>query len=194
MRIISGICRGKTLFSLKGMTTRPTADRVRESIFNIISGNLPDARVLDLFAGSGAMGLEALSRGAQSAVFVESSPAAGGVILKNIRACRMAEKSRLLRWDITRNLNCLNSSEPAFDLVFMDPPYGKGCIRPALEHLLGRGVLADHSLIVIEHAAAEPVPEALGPATLTDQRVYGKTLVSFLAVVLQNASSVAHFA
>jgi len=168
------------------MATRPTADRVRESIFNIIASKVPNAKVLDLFAGTGAMGLEALSRGAAAAVFVDSSASAVKIIEKNILACRMENRSRLLRWNIAKNLHCLKPSDPAFDLVFMDPSYAKGCIQPALDHLIRQQVLKNSATIVIEHDATEPVPENFSGLNRIDQRVYGKTLVSFLAVVLEN--------
>lgn len=185
MRIISGDCRGRKLFSLKGMTTRPTADRVRESIFNILALRVPGAYVLDLFAGTGALGLEALSRGAAAAVFVDSSLPAGQIIEKNIRACKMEARSRFIRWDIVKNLHCLKPSDPAFDLVFMDPPYAKSCIQAALTHLVRQQALKNGATIVIEHNASEPVPGEFTELNLGDQRVYGKTLVSFLTVMLQ---------
>lgn len=185
MRIISGDCRGRKLFSLKGMTTRPTADRVRESIFNILAPRVPGAYVLDLFAGTGALGLEALSRGAAAAVFVDSSAPAGQIIEKNIRACKMEARSRFIRWDIVKNLHCLKPSDHAFDLVFMDPPYAKSCIQAALTHLVRQQALKNGATIVIEHNASEPVPGEFTELNLGDQRVYGKTLVSFLTVMLQ---------
>lgn len=187
MRIISGACRGRKLYSLPGTATRPTADRVRESIFNILASGVPGARVLDLFAGTGALGLEALSRGAAAAVFVDLSASVVKLINRNITACRMENRSRAIRWDVAKNLNCLASQETAFDLVFMDPPYAKGFIRPAITHLMRQQVLKNGALIVIEHAAEEPVPGDATELNLTDRRVYGKTLVSFLTVVLQHA-------
>jgi 16S rRNA (guanine966-N2)-methyltransferase len=187
MRIISGACRGRKLSALRGMVTRPTADRVRESIFNILAPHVSGAHVLDLFAGTGAMGLEALSRGAAAAVLVDSSAQAIQIIEKNILACKMENRSRSIRWDILKNLHCLKPQEPAFDLVFMDPPYAKGCIQPALTHLIRHQVLKTGAMIVIEHAPAEPVPENFNELKKIDQRVYGKTLVSFLTVVLETS-------
>lgn len=185
MRIISGACRSRKLYSPPGMATRPTADRVRESIFNILAPQVSGRRVLDLFAGTGAMGLEALSRGADTAVFIDLSASALNIITRNIAACRMEERSRAIRWDIAKNLTCLSSREAAFDLVFMDPPYDQGLIHRALSHLIRQRILENGALIVIEHAASEPVPGDFAELSLTDRRKYGKTLVSFLAVVLE---------
>lgn len=185
MRIITGECKGKKLFSLPGTATRPTADRVRESVFNILAPDIVNTSVLDLFAGTGALGLEALSRGAAGAVFIDALPAAVKIIQKNVAACRMEARARVICWDIGKNLNCLQSGAQAFDLVFMDPPYNKNLVAPTLLKLMKQNVLTDGATVIIEHSAAETVPQDLAGLPLTDQRVYGKTLVSFLSAVLQ---------
>jgi 16S rRNA (guanine966-N2)-methyltransferase len=185
MRIISGEFKGRKLASLQGTATRPTSDRVRESIFNILASNITNAAVLDLFAGTGALGLEALSRGADKAVFIDSSASAVQIIQKNIIACKAEDRARIIRWDIVKNLNCLPSDTLALDLVFMDPPYNKNFILPALKKLMQQNVLKDGAAIIIEHAAAETIPKDLPGLSLADHRRYGKTLVSFLTVVLQ---------
>jgi len=189
MRIISGAFRGKKLVSLKGLATRPTTDRVRESIFNIIAPHIINTSVLDLFAGTGALGLEAISRRAASVFFIDSSAAAVQTIQKNITACRAENRAWVLRWDISKNLNCLHSDTPAYDLVFMDPPYNKNYIVPTLKNLVKQNVLKDGSTIIIEHSDAEPVPQNLPGIQLADQRTYGKTLVSFLRVMLEESHS-----
>ncbi len=186
MRIIAGEFRGRKLNPIRGVRIRPTADRCREAIFNILSVGVQDARVLDLFAGTGALGLEALSRGARFALFLDNHRDSAAVIEGNIRTCRVEERARILRWNILRNLNCLKSMEPGFDLVFMDPPYRKDMIEPVLTHLLDSNSLAPGARIVAEHALSEPMPEEV-PGTSArapcfkrmDQRRYGKTLVSF---------------
>jgi 16S rRNA (guanine966-N2)-methyltransferase len=139
--------------------------------------------VLDLFAGTGAFGIEALSRGADFALFIDNGLEALGVLNRNIQSCRLADRSRVLRWDAAGNLNCLAEGERKFDLVFLDPPYGAGMIAPALRHLADARCLADKARIVVEHASAEAV-EQTPPLHLQDQRRYGKTLVSFLTCVL----------
>jgi 16S rRNA (guanine966-N2)-methyltransferase len=179
MRIIAGERRGKILRSVRGMETRPTADRVRESVFNILAYQVSGAAVLDLFAGTGAMGIEALSRGAEYAVFVDDSKDALSVISKNLTDCRFQDKARIIRWNIAKNLTCLAEFEQRFDLVFMDPPYNRNFILPALNHLLKSNGLKDNALIVIEHGI-EPIPDTVSDFFLYDQRKYGKTFVSFL--------------
>ncbi len=192
MRIISGSFKGRKLASLQGMTTRPTADRVRESIFNIIAPHIDNALVLDLFAGTGALGLEALSRGAASAIFIDSSPSAVKTIQKNIIVCRADTRARVIRWDIFKNLNCLQPEFPAYDLVFMDPPYNKNIIGPTIKNLIERNILKNNATIIIEQSIIDPIPDGLSSIELTDQRTYGKTLVSFLTVVLQKNQSGIH--
>jgi len=179
LRIIAGERRGKTLRSVRGMATRPTADRVRESVFNILSHQVRDATVLDLFAGTGAMGIEALSRGADYAVFIDDSQNALSVISRNLEECRFQDKAKVIRWNIVKNLNCLDGFKERFDLIFADPPYHKNFIAPALHHLLKSNCLKDNALIVIEHEL-EPIPTDISDFCLTDQRKYGKTFVSFL--------------
>ncbi len=180
MRIIAGQLRGKTLRSVKGMATRPTSDRVRESLFNILSYRIRGANVLDLFAGTGALGIEALSRGAKSAVFVDESKDALSVIRRNLEDCKLMEKARIIRWNIARNLNCLTAYEKQFDLVFMDPPYHSGLIGPALAHLNTENCLADSACLVIEHDISETISDNICDFYLADQRKYGRTFVSFL--------------
>ena len=157
---------------------------MRESIFNILADRVKGAVVLDLFAGTGALGLEALSRGARSAVFVDNHRRSLDLLAKNIEACRMAATTRVIRWDIGRNLTCLSEAVASFDLVFMDPPYSKGLVAIALVHLDASGALGPGACIVIEHAADEALPQKRGRYHMADQRKYGKTLVSFIDYVI----------
>jgi 16S rRNA (guanine966-N2)-methyltransferase len=184
LRIISGNFKGKKLFAVRGMKVRPTADRLRESIFNILSARVQDAVVLDLFAATGALGMEAISRGAEYAVFVENSRRALTAIARNIKSCECGEQTKVIKWNINKSLNCIKSFSPGFDLVFMDPPYGRNFIDPALHNLYRSNALAKGACIVIEHAAAEPIPADLEAFGIDDQRKYGKTLVSFLNYML----------
>jgi 16S rRNA (guanine966-N2)-methyltransferase len=183
LRVIAGQLRGKKLATVPGRETRPTADRIRESIFNILGTAVRHAHVLDLFAGTGAFGIEALSRGADFALFIENGREALGVLTRNIQACRLADRTRVLNGDAAGSLNGLAGGDRKFDLVFMDPPYRTGMIAPALRHLADSRCLADKARIVVEHAAGEAVGEA-PPFHLQDHRCYGKTLVSFLTCVL----------
>jgi 16S rRNA (guanine966-N2)-methyltransferase len=184
LRVIAGQLKGRRLHTVPGLRTRPTADRTREAIFNILGAAVHDAHLLDLFAGTGAYGIEALSRGAASAVFVEAARDALHVLSRNILACGLAENTRVLRWNAARNLNCLRNWEPKFQLIFMDPPYGRGLVPPALFHLHAAGCVASGARLIIEHGADDPLPEPAPPYHLQDRRRYGKTLVSFLRYML----------
>lgn len=184
LRVIAGEFKGRRLRTVAGLRTRPTADRTREAIFNILGSAVRHAVVLDLFAGSGAFGIEALSRGAASALFIEVDREACVTLAGNLQACRLTEKSRVLRWNAAINLNCLRGHDPAFQLIFMDPPYGKGLVAPALLHLHHAECVADGARLVVEHDTGDVLPDALGPYTLQDRRQYGRTLVSFLTYVL----------
>ena len=180
MRIIGGKFKGRKLRSVRGIRTRPTADRTREAIFNIIAFQVQDLRVLDLFAGTGALGIEALSRGAQSAVFIDNSNSALSILRENLAGLSVESSTRVIQWDLAANLNCLLSMPQAFDLVFMDPPYNKNLIKPALEHLHTSQSLNSGARVIVEHSQREPVePNAL-LFEIVDHRKYGKTLVSFL--------------
>lgn len=166
------------------MATRPTSDRTREALFNILGHSVVDQKVLDLFAGTGALALEALSRGAQSALLVDNARAALDTIRKNIEACHLTASARVLHWDLCRRLTCLKVYPRHFGLVFMDPPYGRGLVDKTLIKLHDSGALAADALVVVEHHVddrLEPPPEQFRPE---DQRRYGKTLVSFIRYVL----------
>jgi 16S rRNA (guanine966-N2)-methyltransferase len=180
LRIISGNLRGRRLFSVPGFETRPTSDRIRESIFNILPANFNDTRVLDLFAGTGALALEALSRGAIRAWMIDRSKAAIKVIQHNVQVCGLQARTTIVSWDILKNLHCLHTADLRFNLVFMDPPYGGGAVEPTLRNLLQSSALDRQARLVIEHSAHDPLPELSTEFSLTDQRRYGKTLVSFL--------------
>jgi 16S rRNA (guanine966-N2)-methyltransferase len=184
VRVISGERRGKKLLSVQGMATRPTADRVRESIYNIISSRVTEAMVLDLFAGTGILGIEALSRGARFALFIDNCRAPVETIRKNLTACRFEARAKVIQQDIRTGLRWLKNACPPFNLVFMDPPYQKALIGSTLLHLHDSGALSPNTLIVVEHSAAEPLPEILSEFKRIDQRNYGKTLVSFIHYII----------
>jgi 16S rRNA (guanine966-N2)-methyltransferase len=185
MRIIGGSSKGRKLHSVPGRSTRPSGGRLREAVFAITAGAVPGARVLDLFAGTGAFGLEALSRGASYAVFIDFDPRAVSTIKRNLRLMRAEKRGKCMQYDVARDLNCIRGILPPFDLAFLDPPYGEDLIRKGLQNLAECGCLADEALVIIEHGAKSPFPEALPPAFVeTDRRRYGKSLVTFLQHVL----------
>lgn len=179
LRVIGGSCKGRRLATVRGQATRPTSDRVRESIFNILMGRLAGSVVLDLFAGTGALGIESLSRGAVRALFVDNSRQALATIDKNVTVCGLTPLSSIIRWDIRKNLACLKREEPGPNLVFMDPPYHQGYEVKTLAHLRAAGVLPDGAVVVIEHAASDDLPENIAFFSRNDYRRYGGTAVSF---------------
>ena len=180
MRIVAGEFRGRRLRPVPEKGIRPTADRIREAMFNILGDRVRGAVVLDLFAGTGALGLEALSRGAAEAVFVDRMDAALRTISRNLDDLGLTNRSRVIRWDLSRNLGPLRARRPAFDLVFLDPPYGRGLLAPVLFRLVAADCLAPGARLVAEHSAEESPSTAPGGPVSTDRRRYGKTLVSFL--------------
>ncbi len=178
MRIISGLSRGRKLTQIQGRNIRPTSDRVRESLFNIIGPSIRGKRVLDLFAGTGAFGLEALSRGADSAVFVDAAPASCEAIKKNIELCRMADQATLICHDLVNHP--LPPSMGSFDLIFMDPPYNKGYPEKVLEKEGFTDLLTPDTLLIVEQAFKETLTNPLNRLDIYRQKKYSKTLVSFL--------------
>jgi len=198
LRIIGGELKRRKLGSLRGTTIRPTADRLREAIFNILSPDIRGAVVLDLFAGTGALGIEALSRGAKISVFIDKDKEALSLIKKNISLCGLDKRSKIVRQDITRSsfykgdilMNVLNDfpcpevNRKGFNLIFLDPPYGLDLVRPSLQGLSTISVLAKNANLIIEHSCLEPIPDEMPEYNISDQRRYGKTLVTFLKYVI----------
>lgn len=184
LKVIGGRLKGKPLASAKGWELRPTAGLVRGAIFNILGPRIQEAVVLDLFAGTGALGIEALSRGASRAVFVDHSPASLAIIKSNIHSCGLESAATTLRQDATRNLSGLTGMGPVFDLVFMDPPYDHKAVNSALISMDNSGVLKPGALVVAEHSPREPIQTDSGPYVLRDERKYGRTIVSFLEYML----------
>lgn len=182
MRIIAGQFRGRKLASIKEAAIRPTSDRVREALFNILGRKPTGSAVLDLFSGTGALGLEALSRGARISVFVDNNAHSLAVLQRNISRCNADACSRVIRWNIIKNLYCLNKDDQCFDLVFMDPPYGLGVIQTALRHLISREVLLPGALVVAEHPAKEAVDLTGTGFQMVDNRRYGSSALSFIAL------------
>ena len=176
MRIISGIAGGRTLIAPKGLDTRPTQDYVRESLFNIIKKDVSDASVLDLFAGSGALGLESLSRGASEAVFVDKARQAVDCIKRNVKALGFHEQCMIRQGDWRSVL--LRLSRQAFNVVFLDPPYHLTRYPEITDTLHEKKLLAQNALIVIEHR--KNVAITLSPQfSQEDVRAYGDTVIHF---------------
>lgn len=154
MRVISGKARGTSLYSLEGSHTRPTTDRVKESMFSIINFNIPDAVVLDLFSGSGALGIEALSRGAKKCFFVENSRQAAEIVRKNIEKTRLGDLAVLKIMDFKA---FLETASDKFDVILLDPPYNKKMCDEALKIIYERNLLAEDGVIMCETQCGEVV-------------------------------------
>ena len=199
MRIISGYARGLRLKSPQGQAIRPTSDRAREALFNIIGHRIQEASVLDLFAGTGALGLEALSRGARHVTFVDNNPDALVLINKNLQnfpktltigPVKPAPSERtssepfrqpvsVIRYDLRKGSFYQNThrqnSLPCFDLIFLDPPYTKGLSLQTLTYLDQSGFLTEHGLLIAEDRSETELPDTLNTLTIADKRIYGQT-------------------
>ena len=171
MRVITGSARGRRLKELEGMETRPTTDRVKEGLFNILQFDIEGRRVLDLFAGTGQLGIECLSRGAASAVFVDRRPDAVKLIRENLKITNLQDGARVVAGD---SMEYLKSLWEKFDLIFLDPPYEAGLLEPALAHIARFDILAPHGIIVAEHPAGRTTPALAPPYRIHRTYRYGK--------------------
>jgi 16S rRNA (guanine966-N2)-methyltransferase len=178
MRIIAGSFKGRRLAPVKGRI-RPTAAKVREAVFNILGPEVAGARVLDLFAGTGALGIEALSRGAAAAVFVEEHPGALKVLGRNLADLDLVESTTVLPLPVARALKKLAGRQERFGLVFLDPPYGGGEAVDALTALAALDLLAPGARVVVEGRHQESLPESCGRLRRLETRRYGDTQVAF---------------
>lgn len=179
MRVIGGSAKGRRLRVPKGRTVRPTASRVKESLFNILPRDFSGLAVLDLYAGSGNLSIEALSRGAERAVLVDSSARSTEAIKENLIRAGFAEQAEVWLSPVARALRSLAKRGSAFDVIFLDPPYDRGLIRPALKIIARANLLRASGLIVAEHSAREEVASPIDGLSLYDQRRCGDTLLSF---------------
>ncbi|NIO10603.1 MAG: 16S rRNA (guanine(966)-N(2))-methyltransferase RsmD [Deltaproteobacteria bacterium] len=182
MRVIGGTAKGRRVKSFKARSLRPTADRVKEALFNILPHDLTGWKVLDLFAGTGNLTFEALSRGAKEACLVDVSREASKMIRKNVEALGFLECTKVMEMPAIKAVHVLAGRGERFDLIFADPPYDKGWVKRVLKSLAEDQLLADEGTIVVEHSTREEVLESYGPLVLRDQRRYGSTCVSFFGL------------
>ncbi len=179
MRVISGLARGSRLETPKGLNTRPTTDRVKENIFNLIQFSIPNARVLDLFAGSGAMGIEALSRGASSLISVDASTDCAKIIKSNLIKAGLYENVKIVNKKVESFFKQAEIMEcHKFDIIFADPPYGRKIGDYVLEMVDTLSILANDGIIVLEHAKDDMISFVSNNITLRTQKKYGNTIVS----------------
>lgn len=175
MRVITGTARGRRLGELKGQDTRPTAEKVKEAMFSAIQFEIEDRRVLDLFAGTGQLGIEALSRGASSAVFVDNRADAAKLVRENVALCGFAEKAQVVCGDA---MSYLSSLRTRFDLIFLDPPYAADFLERALAHIARFDILSPNGIIVAESPAEKSLPALSAPYGVYREYRYGKIKVT----------------
>ena len=181
MRVIAGAAKGHNLQTIEGLATRPTTDRIKETLFNIIAFDLPEASFLDLFSGSGAIGIEALSRGAAEAVFVENAAECQKVIQANLMHTKLQGRARLLQTDVLFALDRLAAEGKKFDIIFMDPPYEAGLYTSVLEN----GLLKAEGYLIAEGSSqiALTIPKGM---KILREKVYKTTTLTFLCAEEEN--------
>ena len=175
MRVITGKARGVQLKTPEGMQTRPTADRVKEALFSIINFDIPGARVLDLFGGTGQLGIEALSRGAKSAVFVDAGESACKLIRENLKRTKLEADGRVIRSDY---LDYLSRCREQYDIIFLDPPYAEVFLENALKRITEIDILETNGIIVTERPLGKELPWEFEGFTRSRDYKYGKTLLT----------------
>lgn len=179
MRVISGKARGHALKAPKGQHTRPTADRVKESIFNIIQTKIFGSIVVDLFAGSGNLGIEALSRGAKKAYFIDNSKNSIQSINENLKKTALSNNSEIIHGDVLKGIGRLHTLGIKAHIIFLDPPYSKGFIEPTLETIFSSNILKQNGIVIVEHNAKDTVPNNIHTLTKYRTSLYGDVAVSF---------------
>ncbi len=179
MRVLAGALKGRRLQTPRGSTTRPTADQVRIALMDTLMPRLPDARFLDLFAGAGGVGLEALSRGAAHATFVERDAHALAALRVNVETLGVVPRARVERGDVRAVLERLAREDARFDLVFLDPPYDDDVVTPTLERLGAGTLVAEDGLVIAQHLTKQPPPAALGGLGAYRTRRFGETTLTF---------------
>ncbi|KGR92180.1 DNA methyltransferase [Ureibacillus massiliensis 4400831 = CIP 108448 = CCUG 49529] len=178
MRVVAGERKGMPLKAVTGSTTRPTTDKVKESIFNIIGPFFDGGIALDLFAGSGGLGIETLSRGAEKGIFIEKDGRAFQTLQENIKKCRYEDCTELFRTDATRAVKGLLKRDIQIDYLFLDPPYKKTEYYDLVEVLVANGKLSERAIIVCEHSTEVNLPKEYGSFTLAREETYGSTIIS----------------
>ena len=180
MRIIAGENRGKKLKAVPGLKTRPTADRVKEAVFSSIDDRLYGSRFLDVFSGTGSIALEAVSRGAESAVLLEKDADALQVIQDNVTACRQQERCTIMRGDSLASLNTLSRQGKQFDLIYVDPPYQGGLYEEVLKNIAEKKLLAQDGLILLECAKNTSISMENSIFFIYKEKCYGDTIVLYV--------------
>lgn len=178
-RIIAGSAGGITLDTLRGQKTRPTSDRAKEALFNILQGRFSGGNILDLFAGSGSLGLEAVSRGAGHCLFIDHNPKSIEILIKNIDKCRVSDKTEVICMDVMKAISAGKPGKRKYKCIFMDPPYGKNLLISTIEKISETDIMEKDSILVVEHGKGETPPKDMNGFSLLDRRNYGAVNFSF---------------
>ncbi len=182
MRVIAGEFRGRKLDSFEGMDIRPTSDRVKESLFNILSEKVINCSFLDLFGGTGNVGIEALSRGAKQVVFVDSSLKSIKILKSNLDKISKSDSAEVYNTDYDNAIKRLGQDNRKFDIIFIDPPYNKDMAQNALVHIDRSGILEDDGVIIVEHDSKDIMPEQSGGLLKFREKLYGSTKLTFYSL------------
>ncbi len=181
MRVIAGMAKGRRLRSLPGANSRPTSDLVRGALFNTLRDYVVDRSWLDLYSGTGAVGIEALSRGAARAVMVENDPRCQRVIQENLNATGLAKSGLVFRGHVEQAIRWLDGQGSAFDVIFLDPPYERGLVQETLRRLAAKpGLLTAGGVVAVQHSRSEPIPSPPPGFEKMGEAGYGRTTLSYL--------------
>lgn len=181
MRVIAGVARGHKLKVIEGLSVRPTTDRIKETLFNIISSKLFNVNFLDIFSGSGAIGIEALSRGALKSTFIENNPMCIDIIKENLNHTKLFDKSEVIKNDAISAIKNLAIKNEVFDVIFLDPPYNENLIKPVLLEILNGEILSENGIIIVEHSSEVSLPPLDG-INLYRQKNFKTTTMSFISL------------
>ena len=179
MRVISGKARGLKLDTPKNLDVRPTTDRVKESLFNIINPYIRESNILDLFAGTGSLGIECLSRGAKNCVFVDKSKDSIGIVKSNVKKARVDNESTILNIDFKDAVKRVSVQNQKFDVIFMDPPYYENMFIDCLKSIDELNLLKEDGLIVVEHDTKDLFDDSIGRLYKSREKKYGNTTITF---------------
>ncbi len=179
MRVITGIAKGRKLKAARGREVRPTSDRTKEALFNILGPRIMKAKFLDLYAGTGAIGIEAISRGAEKTVFIERNLRAVKIIRHNLESTGLQERAEVYCQEVGQAIELLSARDERFDLIYLDPPYLQNLVNRSLFQLNNSGLLASGGLIIAESSKLDELPEQAGQLKMFRQERYGDTVLSF---------------
>lgn len=184
MKIIAGKNKGNKLKSPKNLSIRPTSQKVREALFDIIGRSIENAYFLDLFAGTGAVGIEALSRGAKKAIFIDKEPKCIGIIKENLERTKNSQNAEVCKGNFLSGLKLLSKKKYLLDYIFIDPPYNLGLVNISLTEILKLPILKESSIVIAQHYKKEVIKDNIDNLKLFKQKSYGECQLSFFAIVI----------